>query len=287
MSLETPRLYVALLVVLVSLTICARSDIVKAEVAAIPSWSSRITPLVRRPDAEIRSLNLRYEVSWSQWLRAGRLDIVFDPKHGKQGALVEARARARSLGAARVFWPYESSTRAEIWRRTLYPARFEHEETESGEWEHYQATYRDGAMTVESVLKSSDGRDIKRETQTQELGGIRDVLSTLLFLQQIDLSRYQSVTLLVQPLDRLYLVSFRVVGHESRQVFERVWQTVKLAVEIRRVTDDLDLGDYNKLRSATLWLSDDAYQIPVEIQADLLVGFVSLRLRTLGLDRAS
>ena len=283
MSLETPRLYVALLVVLVGLTVCAWPDIVKAEVAAGPSWSSWITPLVRRPDAEIRSLKLRYEVSWSQWLKAGRLDVAFDPKHGKQGALVEARARARSLGAARVFWPYESSTHAEIWRRTLYPARFEHEKTESGERERYQATYRDGTMTVDSMLESSDGRGIERETHIQELGEIRDVLSTLLFLQQIDLSQRQSITLLVQPLDRLYLVSFRVAGHESRQVFEKVWKTVKIAVEIRRVTDDLGLGDYTKLRGATLWLSDDAYQIPVEIQADLLVGFVSVRLRHLGL----
>jgi hypothetical protein len=280
MSLETPRLYVALLVVLVGLTGFAVFDVARAE-AATPGWSASITPLVRRSDAEIRPLHLSYEVSWSQWLQAGSLHITFDPKHGRQSELIEARARAHSLGPVRVFWPYESSTRAEIWRRTLYPARFEHEQTASGERETYQATYRNGAMRVESTLTPSDRRGAERETRIHEHDQIRDVLSTLLFLQHIDLSRRQSLTLLVQPLDRLYLVSFTIVGQESRQVFETRWKTIKLAVRIRRVTDDYELASYTKLRSATLWLSDDEHRVPVEIQADLRVGFVSMRLRRL------
>ncbi|NVZ11346.1 DUF3108 domain-containing protein [Allochromatium humboldtianum] len=280
MSLETPRLYVALLVVLGISAAFAWFHGATTE-AATANWSSRITPLVWRPDAEIRPLNLSYEVSWSQWLRAGSLQIAFDPKPGAQGGLVEARARARSLGPVRVFWPYESSTRAEISRRTLQPSRFEHVKTESGERQTYRATYRNGSMSVESVLRSGDGRDVERETRTHEFGQIRDVLSTLLFLQQIDLSQRRTVTLLVQPLDRLYLVSFRVAGQESRRVFEKTWKTIKLAVEIRRVSDDLELASYTKMRSATLWLSDD-HRIPVEIQADLQVGFVSMRLRRLG-----
>jgi hypothetical protein len=259
----------------------AMLDVAETE-AATPSWLSRLTPLVRRPDAEIRPLNLGYEVSWSQWVRAGSLQVTFEPKQGRRASRVEARAKVHSLGPVRVFWPYESSTRAEIWRQTLYPARVEHVQIESGERESYQATYRHGSVTVESTLNSSDGRGVARETRTHDLEQIRDVLSTLLFLQQIDLSKRQNITLLVQPLDRLYLVSFTVAGREPRTVFEKTWKTIKLAVEIRRITDALELADYTKLRGATLWLSDDEYRVPVEIQADLIVGFVSMRLRSLG-----
>lgn len=280
MSFATPRLYVALLIMCGSLMLLSLLDTPKTH-AAEPDWSSLITPLKRRPDAEIPSLKLNYEISWSQWLQAGRFDLAFEPKESARADLVEISAQTRSLGPASMFWPYESSTRAEIRRRTLYPVRFEHVQTKSGERETYRATYRHGVMQVESRRASHDGRAEKHKTRTYEHAQIRDVLSTLLFLQQFDLSRHRQITLLVQPLDRLYLVSFSVVGQESRQVFDKTWKTLRLSVHVRRVTDDFTLTAYDKLSHATLWLSDDAYRIPVEIQADLRLGFASMRLRSL------
>lgn len=273
-----PRLYVGLLIVLIGLTAIGAHDLAEAGASAT-EWSSQITPLVRRPEAEIRPLHLSYDVSWSRWLRAGRLDLAFEPRPGAPETVIEASAKARSLGSVRMFWPYASTTRAELSVRTLYPVRVEHIQTERSRHATYRAIYHGGSTTVESEFRPRAGQDVERETHTHADAQIRDVLSMLLFLQQSDLTDRKNLTLLIQPLDRLYLVSFRRIGQERRQVFEKTWSTFKFAIRIQRVTDERELADYTKLHGATLWISDDADQIPVEIQADLQVGFVSVRLR--------
>jgi len=278
-SIATRSLKVAarLFTALIGLILCALIDGSELQ-AAEPTWSNQITPLARRQDAEIRPVHLLYEVSWSKWLQAGTIRMSFDPQ---QDAGVQARAKTRSSGPVRAFWPYEGSTRTTISPKTLYPSRFEHAQREHGERAEYRATYRNDRMRVESSLTPTDGRDTEHETRVYELGQIRDILSTLLYLQQTELRDGKDIVLLVQPLDRLYLVTFEVAGSESRTVFERTWKTKKLEIRIRKVTDNFHLAPYTKMRRATIWLSDDAYRVPVEIQADLRIGFVSVRLASL------
>ena len=35
---------------------------------------------------------------------------------------------------------------------------------------------------------------------------------------------------------------------------------------------------YSKIEKATLWITDDTYRLPLELQADIAVGYISARL---------
>lgn len=276
---STRRLYVARRLWLTGWLLCV-SGLAAHAVPAAPNWAAQLTPLERRAQADILPLTLHYDISWSQWLQAGTVRVTVQPQSGRANAMMTAQARARSIGAVQAFWPYESSLNAEIWRQTLLPAQFDHTRIKNGERKIDRATYhQQQRMQVESTLTSASGR-MKHTTHTHELEQIRDVLSLLLFLQQTELRLNQSITLLVQPTDRLYRVSLRVVGREARQVFETTWPTLKLTVSVQRVTPDLKLASYPKLRQATLWLSE-VERVPVELQAELRVGSVAMRLRRL------
>jgi len=238
-------------------------------------WRTEVSPLVVRPHAEPEPLGLYYEVSWSQLMQAGTIRIDIEPRGDDW---IEASAEARSMGAARLLWPYESRTRTRIASKTLYPSRLEHAQTEHDEKSVYQVRYDRGAVTLESTTRTRDGAESERETRVLPVEQIRDILSTLLFLRQSELKAGERIRLVVQPLESLFLVTFKVIGPESREVLGKTWKTIRLEMSLRGIGEDFALVDDDKLRGATFWLSDDARQVPVEIQADLFIGYVSMRL---------
>ena len=58
----------------------------------------------------------------------------------------------------------------------------------------------------------------------------------------------------------------------------KVYETIKLNAEIGKVNPDLTIKTYEKVKSTTLWFSDDEYRIPLELQSQLTFGYVSARL---------
>lgn len=243
-----------------------------------PRWQSELTPLVPRPISEMRPVKLRYQASWSNFLTAGSIEMTLLPAKGKAAAILEEHAKARSAGGARLLWPFDSETRARTWRKTLLPDRFEHVQTERGVKEEYVAEFRDGLMTTESTVTPKNGGSVEKEKRVYQFDEIRDLLSTVQYLRATELRDGKKIKILVQPFDRLYLVSFTVLDRERRKVFAKTWDTIKLDIKIRKVEDDSKLAPYTKMRRATIWLSDDEYRLPLEMHAHMFVGFVSLRM---------
>ena len=243
-----------------------------------PAWQLQTTPLKPRPASGLAPLKLRYEVSWSHWVRAGSIDIEFRPGKDRSTRWVQANARAKSLGVVRTLYTYDSDTSAQTSYEDLIPRRFTHVQTENGVSAEYDAQYLNGRMRIDWTVIPKDGKGAERKTLYHDVDGIRDVLSTLLYLQRTEFADNHDIVLLVQPAERLYRVTFRVLGRESHKVMDKTWSTIKLDMQVRSVTDELDLSPYTKMRRTTLWISDDTYRVPVDIQAELFIGFVSVRL---------
>jgi hypothetical protein len=54
---------------------------------------------------------------------------------------------------------------------------------------------------------------------------------------------------------------------------------IKLSAKIRKVhREKLVLSAYRKMKTAFLWVTDDAGRLPVEFRAEAFVGFISCRL---------
>ena len=188
-----------------------------------PAWQLQTTPLRPRPASELEPVKLRYEASWSHWLRAGSIDIEFRPRKDQPAPWVQANARAKSLGAVRALWTYDSNTSAQTSYEDLIPRRFQHVQTENGVSAEYNAQYLNGRMRVDWTVIPKDGEGAERKTLSHDVDGIRDVLSTLLYLQRTQFADNHGIVLLVQPSERLYRVTFRVLGRESHEVIDSAW----------------------------------------------------------------
>ncbi|MDA8634751.1 DUF3108 domain-containing protein, partial [Verrucomicrobiales bacterium] len=62
---------------------------------------------------------------------------------------------------------------------------------------------------------------------------------------------------------------------ESRKIKGKNYKTIKLAAHIGKINSDLSLKHYDKI---TLWIADDEYRLPLELQSEISLGFVSARL---------
>jgi hypothetical protein len=240
-------------------------------------WVSELTPL---PDQHLTTkapIIARYQVSWSRVLKAGELELELSPPDAPDGELWRGRIAAQSTGVARGLWPYRGEARALVHKSTLLPYWFRRTQTERGVTKEYTGEYRRDLMSVQSVAWKKGNRIKSRTQDVFKSRHIRDIISTLLFLRAVDLSPGDNISVLVQPSDQLYLVSFHVVARERRRISGAKVGAVKLSLTIRRVRDDLSLARYSRMLQGTIWVEDNEERIPVEMLIELPVGFVSAR----------
>jgi hypothetical protein len=94
----------------------------------------------------------------------------------------------------------------------------------------------------------------------------------MLFVRGQRLAPGDNIALVAQPFKTPYLVRVRVVAREQHN--DR--PAIRLSVAMRKIDRaTLELRPYRKMRrDATLWLSDDAVRIPLELRAAVFIGDV-------------
>jgi hypothetical protein len=84
--------------------------------------------------------------------------------------------------------------------------------------------------------------------------------------------------MVVTPFNCPYLTELRVMGRESRRIKGKVYDTIRLDVRVGKINTDLSIKTYDRIKQTSLWVSDDEYRLPLELQSQISVGFVSARL---------
>jgi hypothetical protein len=83
----------------------------------------------------------------------------------------------------------------------------------------------------------------------------------------------------VQPWDKPYLTTFEVQGRESLDIAGKKRPCIKLGVKIRKIDrTTLELSSYKKMKTSTIWISDDALRLPLEMHAEIFVGYMFARM---------
>jgi hypothetical protein len=88
------------------------------------------------------------------------------------------------------------------------------------------------------------------------------------------LKKGQTVVMPFHPVATPYLAKVKVLGREVH----RGRKCIKLDVGLQKINPDLTLKEYKKLKTATVWLSDDQWRVPVEVSAKVFVGHVKILL---------
>ncbi len=209
-------------------------------------------------------------------LQAGTCRIEFAPADVRKPGIYVVRSNSASTGAASLLFAYQSNFWSEIHPSTLRPRYFRAVETDDKE--SVTTTVRHGPTTVDSHESNRNLKSgiTKQGDRTFAFSPVFDIFSAMLHVRSQKLDAGDRITLALMPFDTPYLLRIKVEGrevHDGRPA-------IRLSVGMRKIDrKTLELKTYKKLKSdATLWLSDDADRVPLELRAAVFIGDVRATL---------
>jgi hypothetical protein len=244
-----------------------------AGLAAEPAWREELTTAAAPPAVRAMPPSvLDFEVSWKGLLDAGKLRIEFAPKDADKPGMLVVRSNAASEGAAKALFPYRSHFWSEVHPATLRPRFFHAVETDRREKTTTTMRYLPRQVEFDETNEPLKKGKTARKQGVFRFEPVYDIFSAMLFVRRQKLAPGDRVALVVQPFKTPYLVRVRVVARELHM--DR--PAIRLAVAMRKIDrDTLELRPYRKLRrEASLWLSDDADRVPLELRAAVFIGDV-------------
>lgn len=242
------------------------------------SWMKDVTlkPRGYGNAKEIRPCLLKYKLSWRRVLSAGEAEIAIDRESSR---VLVGTATAKSTGLARALWSYDCDLSARLDSQSLKPLGFEHSEVDKKETVTYVTEFKPGWVRTFTTRPNEKGV-VETTRRTVYYGEALDLLSTILYVRSLPLEKGDKITRVVQPFDRPYLVTFTVDGTEQRKFEGKKIPTIKMSITILRVNKDLSLKSYDKMKEGTIWVSDDDFRLPIEIRADIFVGYITCLLKS-------
>ncbi len=244
---------------------------------AAPAWQAELTSPAPGPHALPPSSTLNYQLSWKGMLKAGTVRIELAPADAKKPGRYVVRSNSASTGPAALLFAYQSTFWSEIDPATLRPHYFQAVETDAKETETTTVRhFRDRADSRQITRNLKSGVS-KTSTESVRFAPLFDIFSAMLHVRSQKLANGDRVTLALMPFDNPYLLRVKVDGREVHNGRA----AIRLTVGMRKIDrKTLELKPYKKLkRDATLWLSDDAARIPIELRAAVFIGDVRATLQ--------
>lgn len=238
-----------------------------------PDWVADLTPgpAGTRP---VPPCEIQYTLGWKNWITAGKASLSVR----EAGGFWRADATAASTGFARTLWKYDCEMTSIIQRNGLRSYFLQHSETDSAETCRYRVAFGTNQVVTETLVRPMKGAPVV-STVVCPFGPMDDLLSVILHVRSLELRDGQKITRVVQPWDKPYLVTFHVLGRETLAFGGRQHPCIKIALKIRKIDRaSLVLSAYKKMKTATIWVSDDELRVPVEMHADIFIGYMSARM---------
>jgi hypothetical protein len=243
---------------------------------AEPVWKNELTSTKPGDWPAMPPCVLDFKVSWNGMLDAGRMRLEFAPQGIQKPGRLVARSSAASTGAASALFPYQSDFWSEMDASSYQPRLFHAVETARREKVTTRVNHRLGRVEYVEITEP-----LNKSASTRSEGVFRftpayDIFSAMLHVRSQRLAAGDKITLVVHPFDNPYLLRVRVIGREPHLGRPAIRLAVGMA-KIDRQT--LELRAYRKMhREASLWLSDDADRIPLELRAAVFIGDIRATL---------
>jgi hypothetical protein len=244
-----------------------------APFAFAQEWASSLTRTPAGPLA-VPPCVLDFELGWKNTIKAGTARVTIQ----EAGPYWRASAQASSTGFARTLWSYDCTMSSIMHQKSLAPHFMQHSETDRSETCRYRVAFQPRRVITESTILPKDGTP-STGTTVCAFSPIEDLLAVILYVRSLPLKHGDKITRVVQPWDKPYLTTFEVLGRESMENNGKSISCIKLGIQIRKIDrDSLVLSSYKKMKTATIWVSDDAERLPVEMRAEIFIGYMSCRL---------
>jgi len=257
-----------LLLLLLSLFIHASA------LAQTPAWVKELTAAPVGPFLHVPPCEITFELGWNNFIKAGTASLSVK----EAGAYWRADATAASTGFARTLWQYDCAMTAVIGRADIRSHYLQHSETDSEENCRYRVSFEGRRVVTETTTTPVEGAAHSHSTICP-YGPMDDLLAVILYVRSQALTPGQKITRVVQPWDKPYLTTFEVQGRETLSFDGKKRPCIKVGLKIRKIDrETLALSSYKKMKTSTIWISDDALRLPIEMHANVFIGYMSARM---------
>jgi hypothetical protein len=242
---------------------------------ALADWKDEVTPATLGPHPKLAPQEFDYRLSWNGMVDAGKLTFTFGKPDPKFPSDFVSRVNGGSTGIASKLYNYKVALISRLDPATLKPRAFVGVQDEGKEIVTTRSTWAGTQVSSEHVTKvAKTGAETKVESKFI-FTPVHDVFSAMLHVRSHKLANGDKLTLPLMPFNRPYLLRIEVLGREK--FADR--DTIKLSVALQKIEPKTKaLLPYKKMKSSTLWLSDDANRIPVELRSEVFIGDVRMTL---------
>lgn len=246
---------------------------------ADPSWKGQLTSAAPGPFPILAPTVLEMKVSWKGMISAGTIRVEFAPPDVKKPGTYVVRSSAESIGAATLLFPFKTNYWTELDPVSLRPQLFHAVETDDKETVDTTVRFSPNRLLSEQVTKNLKTGKIDKSKRGYAFSPVFDIYSAMMFVRSQKLDVGDKFVLVVNPFGTAYLLRVQVQGRELHEGKNSIRLTMGMR-KIDRKTQEL--LPYKKLKKdATLWLSDDAARVPLELRAAVFIGDVRATLTAL------
>tara|TARA_R110002096_G_scaffold45372_1_gene121883 strand:- start:2497 stop:3321 length:825 start_codon:yes stop_codon:yes gene_type:complete len=252
------------------------SPFVRGEDEGPPAWMKEVTRLPPGGCVNLRPVKLEYNLSWNNRVNAGKFQISIE-RAGDENENFIGDASGQSSGFARVLWPYDFKARSIVDQSSLRPIFFQLSERDRNTITSYDIIFESERQVYTTTAQSKD-ESARTNTARFQFDFGQDILSSAFYLRSMPLETGEQISMIVTPFNRPYLANLRVMGKETRKIKGTSYSTIRLDVQIGKINHDLSLKTYDHIKQTSLWVTNDEYRIPLELQSQISVGYISARL---------
>lgn len=218
-------------------------------------------------------------VSWSNVVTAGRASIQIGAmNHANFPGYLMGKATGGSAGIARAFYTYDFDLWGALDRETLQAKEFRAiEKDQNGEKRTLNKKDHNGILSVSRSF-DKDKIETKKRRIRFPVKQSYDLLGAILYLRSQKFEKIgDSVSVITYPFGGGYYLEMIYEGKEKHKTAFDSYDCMKFKVlieKIDKINGELIKKKYTKFEHATLWVSDDEYRLPIEIEAKIFIGSI-------------
>lgn len=259
--------------IVTSLSILGLGSIAQADT----SWMQKIKPFKNGPHPKLKPTRLKYDLSWKGTVKAGEITFDFNKKDNRYKDLDISQAYGRSQYAAYAVFPYQFSMTSFAKSTTQKPLMFIADEKDKREKVKTSNTFKKNGVIHTSTKNKYIHNTTKKREHTFSYANSHDPMSAIQYIRRQTLKNGEKIYLCLHPFNSPMFSEVTVLGREKHNGRA----CIKLDVKLQKIDKKtMHLKSYDKLKKATLWISDDTNRIMVELRSEVFIGDVRAVLKS-------
>jgi len=239
------------------------------------SWQKSLSNAPAGPYKAKKKCKLNYVLSWNGTINSGKCSVEFDRNSGSSKT-VSVKSSGKSSGLARAIFPYDFKIESKYRGNTLRPVSYHIWEKTKSETKNLDGYFNGNKVTSKEKSIPHDTKKEKYSTRDFQYNNLLDLYSSILYVGSQPLNKGDQVDMVIYPFDKPYLAKVKVLGREKHQGHD----CIKLDLKMSKIRSDLTLKNYDKMKSATMWITDNSDRVMVELRSEIFIGDVRATLKS-------